>query len=295
MLSPMGVRGSSDAIRVLEDDLHPSPVGLQARAVELGDVARRRTGSCPDVGSISRSSSRPTVVLPQPDSPTRPERLAPPDLEDDAVDRLHLTDGPLQDAALDREVLHEVADLDQRYDARRRRMGGGRSRLGGPGRRHAIGPRALTMVADPRARTVSRRTSDARRRGSAAAAWPELQESALRVVVEPAADVVAGRHRRGARVDLGRRSRRRARSRAAQRARTGSPSGRSMRLGTLPGMTASSSWTSPDDRDRADEPLGVRMQRLAGRASRRPSARRSRPRTSRPPDRTSRRRRRGRG
>ena len=36
MLSPIGVRGSSDRVRVLEDDLHPPPVRLERRALRAG-------------------------------------------------------------------------------------------------------------------------------------------------------------------------------------------------------------------------------------------------------------------
>ena len=54
----------------------------QVRAVE-----RRR---CPAVGSIRRSTSRPSVDLPQPDSPTSAQRLARREREAHAVDRAHL-------------------------------------------------------------------------------------------------------------------------------------------------------------------------------------------------------------
>ena len=73
----------------------------------------------PAVGSYSRRSARPTVDLPQPDSPDEPERLAAPDLERDAVDRLDVADVAVEhDAALDREPDLQVLDLDER---RRRR------------------------------------------------------------------------------------------------------------------------------------------------------------------------------
>ena len=50
----------------------------------------------PPVGSSSRVSSRPVVVLPQPDSPTSAECLAAPDGEGQPVDRLHRADLALQ-------------------------------------------------------------------------------------------------------------------------------------------------------------------------------------------------------
>ena len=68
----------------------------------------------PAVGSSSRMSTRPTVDLPDPDSPTSPS--VPPVLDDevDAVDRAHVADGAPQDAAVDREVLDQAASLDDR-------------------------------------------------------------------------------------------------------------------------------------------------------------------------------------
>ena len=59
--------------------------------------------------------SRAVVLLPQPVSPTMPERLAALDVEADAVDRLHRADLALEDdPARDREVLDEVAHLHER-------------------------------------------------------------------------------------------------------------------------------------------------------------------------------------
>ena len=59
-------------------------------AARLRHVAGRRTRSGPPVGSISRSSVRPAVVLPQPLSPTRPSVSPCVDRERDAIDRLHV-------------------------------------------------------------------------------------------------------------------------------------------------------------------------------------------------------------
>ena len=126
----------------------------------------------PDVGSISRSSSRPTVVLPDPDSPTSPS-VSP--RRTSKLDPGHgLDDGhlPVEEPAPDREVLDQVADLDQR-------------RLAGP---HRL--RARALAADVRAVTGIRR----RARGQ-----PLLGlHRAGRVVVEPAADVMARAVRRAA-------------------------------------------------------------------------------------------------
>ena len=65
----------------------------------------------PAVGSISRVTIRPVVVLPQPDSPTSDE-VSPGAPEVEAVDRLHGADLPLEQAR-DREVLHQAGDRQQ--------------------------------------------------------------------------------------------------------------------------------------------------------------------------------------
>ena len=111
------------------------------------------------------------------------ERLAARDLEAHAVDRLDDGDRPLQDPAADREVLDEVADLDER--------------------RRLV---ALTRLA-PTDRFVAG------------------HELAGRVVVDPAAHVVAGRDRQQLGMDLGGQRRRPPRSGSGSAARTGSPSG----------------------------------------------------------------------
>ena len=61
---------------VLEDDLHFPPVGLHLIAGQFEDIFGftifANTALRPSVGSMARKISRPVVVLPQPDSPTRP-------------------------------------------------------------------------------------------------------------------------------------------------------------------------------------------------------------------------------
>ena len=59
----------------------------------------------PAVGSSSRVSSRPVVVLPQPDSPTSAKVSPRRDVEGHAVDGLDRADLALQEALSDREVL----------------------------------------------------------------------------------------------------------------------------------------------------------------------------------------------
>ena len=67
------------------------------------------------MGSSRRISSRAVVDLPQPDSPTRPSVSPSSDVEGDAVDGLHGADLRCRMIPCgDREVLDEVADLDER-------------------------------------------------------------------------------------------------------------------------------------------------------------------------------------
>ena len=121
-------------VRVLEDDLHPAPVRLQLRALERRDVP-----------AVEVDRARRRLDEPQQQPPDRrlaaarfadePQRLAARDLEADAVDRLDDGDRPLQDPAADREVLDEIADLDERCRRARALVGGERRR-----RAHARAP-----------------------------------------------------------------------------------------------------------------------------------------------------------
>jgi hypothetical protein len=61
----------------------------------------------PPVGSINLKSERPTVVLPQPDSPTKPERLAFFDNEVDIINGFYIADGFGEYTFFDREVFFE--------------------------------------------------------------------------------------------------------------------------------------------------------------------------------------------
>ena len=113
MLSPIGWRGSSDANGSWKMICIRRRYGRSFEPVRpvMSAPSKRIV---PLVGSMSRRISRPTVVLPQPDSPTRPERLALADLERDMVDGLDPRPRPLHHAHLHREVLDEVDDLDER-------------------------------------------------------------------------------------------------------------------------------------------------------------------------------------
>ena len=59
-------------VRILEDDLHVAAGAAAAPRARTPARRDRRTAISPEVGSISRRMQRPVVVLPLPDSPTRP-------------------------------------------------------------------------------------------------------------------------------------------------------------------------------------------------------------------------------
>ena len=184
----------------------------------------------------------------------------------------------LQDAALDREVLDQAADLDE---GRRRagarpgprlaaaaRRGHAAASARGSSARAGHGPAPRARPAAPSARPRRGRASSGRR-GSATGS---------------SAGCASVRQRR-----------RRCSTRARQRGAKRQPAGRSIRLGTLPGITASSSRTLA--RRPGSTRSGPACRGAAGRGTATPcrSARRSRPRTSPRPGRTSRRPRPGRG
>ena len=71
----------------------------------------------PPVGSTSFSIRRPSVVLPQPDSPTMATASPSPTSKRDAVERVHgrmRAADDLAQRARHREVLHDIAKLDER-------------------------------------------------------------------------------------------------------------------------------------------------------------------------------------
>ena len=87
------------AERILEHDLHLRAAAAAARRdAQALDVLRRRTGSRPRC-STRRSSARPSVVLPEPLSPTTPTVWPRAHRHVDAVDRLDVADGAPQQAA----------------------------------------------------------------------------------------------------------------------------------------------------------------------------------------------------
>src|SRR3954447_3783106 len=101
-------------VRVLEDHLHLATERLELALREAGDVPAavldRPAGRVEQAGDQARRGGLAAAGLPH-----QAERLALHDVERHAVDSVHGADLALeQDPARDREVLDEVADLDQR-------------------------------------------------------------------------------------------------------------------------------------------------------------------------------------
>ena len=69
------MRGLSEPIRILKDDLHVAAQPAQRSPSTRGTSWPSNTMR-PDVGSISRMISRPVVDLPQPDLADEAKRLA---------------------------------------------------------------------------------------------------------------------------------------------------------------------------------------------------------------------------
>ncbi len=101
-------------VGVLEDDLHVAPQGPQRTAGDSGDVfpleqdiAGRRLQQFHD--------EPPGRCLSAARLAHKPQDLPLSNLETDPVNRLHVTGNSRQDAAADREVLHQVFDFNQRF------------------------------------------------------------------------------------------------------------------------------------------------------------------------------------
>ncbi len=100
-------------VRVLEDDLHPPAERLEVLAAERRQIlpvepdrARGRFDEAQDKTSDRRLAAARFA--------DEAEGLAAAHVERDAIDGLDAGDLALQDPAVDRKVLHEVADLEQR-------------------------------------------------------------------------------------------------------------------------------------------------------------------------------------
>ena len=114
MMSLTGIRGLSEPTGSWKMICIRRRSLLQLVAVQgvrsvAAEVDRARGRSLAGAGA-----SCPSVVLPQPDSPTRPRTSPSLDREADAVDGPHVADVAAQDAAVDREVLAQALDPDER-------------------------------------------------------------------------------------------------------------------------------------------------------------------------------------
>ena len=113
-------------VRILEDDLQLTADRAHLLPLEARDVATvdddRARGRLDQLENGARERGLTTPGLAD-----EPERLALPDLEIDAVDRVHVAHRPLEQALPDRKVLDEVLDAENRAVGRlrpwRRRAG----------------------------------------------------------------------------------------------------------------------------------------------------------------------------
>ena len=112
-MRPMRVARVQRRVRILEDHLHPSTQRTQVVLAEVRDVLAVEDDRA--TGRLVQPEDRPADRrLPAARLADEPERLAALDVERHAVDGLHVTDVAIEDdAALDREVDLEVAELEQ--------------------------------------------------------------------------------------------------------------------------------------------------------------------------------------
>ena len=105
-------------VRILKHDLHVAPRFAHAAACEKRSTSSPLKRTDPEVGSISRSRQRPVVVLPLPDSPTRPN--VSPASTAKLTSSTALTDGAAPSRPPPRsEVLHEVRHFNECHRRRR--------------------------------------------------------------------------------------------------------------------------------------------------------------------------------
>ena len=103
---------------VLEDDLHPAAELLEVVAPLAEDRPRRRAWPTRPSAAGAGGASRPSVVLPQPDSPTRPKTSPRRTSKLTSSTALTSPTWRRMKPAVDREVLDEVVDLDERASSR---------------------------------------------------------------------------------------------------------------------------------------------------------------------------------
>ena len=145
-------------VRVLEDHLHLAPQRSQRAAVEARDVApleddlRRRSAR-----AGARCSARASTCRSPTRRRARASRPAAPRSETPSTACTCATSRRITPAALDREVLRDVARLEQRLARSRRRAPGGSSRRGARASRSRAGSSGRGARA-PRARSSAGRS-----------------------------------------------------------------------------------------------------------------------------------------
>ncbi len=276
MLSPMGVRGSSDAYGSWKMICIRRRYGR--RSAPLSCVMSVPSNMMEPAGGVDEPQQQPADGgLAAARFAHQAERLAAPDDEVDAVHGAHLRHGPLEHPGAHREGLHQtlVISTSGRPDP-------GRHRWSHAGAAAADRRRGPVCRAD-RSSVAASGQSSGSDRGLPSAS-----------VVQPAADVVVGRHAAQLRVEV--------RGEHVVVVDTRRAAGREP---AARGQRDEVGHAARDDRQlvhehtrhghRADEAPGVGVPRLTGTGSARRSAPRSRRRTSPPPGRPSRRPRPGRG
>ena len=108
------MRGLSEAYGVLEDQLHVAAERAQSAGWSDAVMSVPSKRMVPALAAVRRSTQRPTVVLPDPLSPTRPSTSPRPMAKDDAVDRAHRQAAAGKQAAADAVVLAQAAQFEQR-------------------------------------------------------------------------------------------------------------------------------------------------------------------------------------
>ena len=120
---PGGLAGVERRVRVLEDDLCAATQSAQLFPVHLVNVAPAKVYVA-GLGPFEPQNGASEGCLAAPALSDQPERLPPPDIQGDVVDRLDQPDGPGNDPSrLDGKVDPQVTDFNQAVVVRVRSLG----------------------------------------------------------------------------------------------------------------------------------------------------------------------------
>ena len=116
MIAPTVMRGSSDAYGSWKTICSSRRRLRISPWADLGELGAPCTGSIPTSARSAAARSARTVVLPEPDSPTRPS-VSPASMANDTPDTActSVLDRPQALQRLDGEVLDEVGDLEDGF------------------------------------------------------------------------------------------------------------------------------------------------------------------------------------